>query len=289
MFGFRVIVQSTACSAGESCRQWSLFCGNGRRKRLGLLLVLALTSSGCHSYQAALRFRPVALAASPRPGLASAARLSLPAGRRARMFWAHRSRAPNGAGRPRLVSRRNRSRRAPAASGSARGAVAPRYSDKSMLHFSMAFAGFKSSSLPKPAGASSQRMAKSDVPVQATTAVLFMLGGVAIGIAGLLVGVALFSWGGLAAALGGLIFGLLAVMLGVFSIPGQSTGPTKSRFNLVTLAGWLTLLGGLALGWRIGGLLGVGVDLALLGFGALVTGAGVMVGIPEDGPPPGTN
>ncbi|WP_310394446.1 hypothetical protein [Hymenobacter sp.] len=114
---------------------------------------------------------------------------------------------------------------------------------------------------------------------------LFFLGGVVFAVAGILVGIALANWWGLAAAMGGLGAGLLTIMAGVFGITGHGS-TAKSRFNPVTLAGVLILLGGLVLGWHIGGLLGVGVGLAVLGFGALVTGVGVVVGIPNEAPPP---
>jgi hypothetical protein len=53
---------------------------------------------------------------------------------------------------------------------------------------------------------------------------------------------------------------------------------TGSRFNLVRGLGLVVGLSGLALGWYLGGLLGVGVGLVLLGLGSFLTGLGLAIG-----------
>ena len=118
-------------------------------------------------------------------------------------------------------------------------------------------------------------------PALLKTALLFWVGAVLLAGGGVVLGFGLASWWGVLAGLGGLAAGLLAAMAGAFAIPGQPTGAGKSRFNLLTLVGLLVPLAGLALGWYLGGLVGVGAGLLLLGLGALVTGVGIAVGAPE--------
>jgi hypothetical protein len=131
----------------------------------------------------------------------------------------------------------------------------------------------------------SESVASSKTPTQMNAVVLFFLGAVAVAVGGVLIGVSLGSWGGVAAALGGLALGLLALMAGVFGITSEGS-TAKSRFNAVKLLGWLTMLGGVALGGLLGGLLGVGAGLVVVGLGALLTGVGIALGIP-DKPPTG--
>lgn len=126
--------------------------------------------------------------------------------------------------------------------------------------------------------------AKAETPPAIYTVFLFWLGGIILAAAGIVLGIGLAGWWGLATGLGGLLLGFLAFVAGTLGI---STQPTeKSRFNVVTLAGLLIPLTGLALGWHLGGLIGAGVGLSLLGLGALVLGIGIAVGVPDPSVPP---
>ena len=106
------------------------------------------------------------------------------------------------------------------------------------------------------------------------------LGGVLLLAAGIVLAVSLGGWGGLAALLGGIAGSAMAVMGSVFS--ATTTNPeTKSRFNLLKLAGLLAFPGGVALGLAVGGLLGVGLAALVLAVGALLIGVGIMAGVPD--------
>ena len=106
---------------------------------------------------------------------------------------------------------------------------------------------------------------------------LFALGGIVIAVAGILLAFGLeFSLLGVLALLGGLATGLFALFAAVFSVTAQNK--TRSRFNMVTVGGLLLLISALALGWHLGGLIGVGVGLLLAGVGALITGFSLTLG-----------
>jgi hypothetical protein len=149
--------------------------------------------------------------------------------------------------------------------------------------FSLATTTFEPGTQLQQMKNASESAASSKTPTQMNAVVLFFLGAVAIAVGGVLVGVSLASWGGVAAALGGLTLGLLALMASVFGITSKGS-TAKSRFNAIKLLGWLTMLGGVALGGLLGGLLGAGAGLLVVGLGALLTGVGVVVGIPDEPP-----
>jgi hypothetical protein len=112
---------------------------------------------------------------------------------------------------------------------------------------------------------------------------LFALGGILLAVAGILLAFGLeFSVLGVLALLGGLAAGLLALFAGVFSITAQNK--IRSRFNVVTVGGLLLVVGALALGWQLGGLVGVGTGMLLAGLGALLTGFSLTLGSETDTP-----
>lgn len=106
------------------------------------------------------------------------------------------------------------------------------------------------------------------------------LGGVLLLAAGIVLAISLGSWGGLVALLGGIASSAVALMGAVFSATTNNP-ETKSRFNLLKLAGLLALPGGVALGLAVGGLLGVGLATLVLAVGALLIGIGIMAGVPD--------
>ncbi|MFD1467737.1 hypothetical protein ACFQ48_05845 [Hymenobacter caeli] len=112
---------------------------------------------------------------------------------------------------------------------------------------------------------------------------LFWLGGLLCGAGGVVLGFGLGGGWGLLTGFGGLALGLFLLMVGTFGIGLQ--GPARARFTLVALLGLGLPVAGLALGWHLGGLVGIGVGLLALGLGAVVSAAGMIFG-PTAGPPP---
>ena len=109
---------------------------------------------------------------------------------------------------------------------------------------------------------------------------LLALGGVLLLAAGIVLAISLEGWGGLAALLGGIAGGALALMAAVFSATAHNS-ETKSRFNLLKLAGLLAFPGAVALALATGGLLGVGLGLLVVAVGTLLFGIGIMAGVPD--------
>lgn len=119
---------------------------------------------------------------------------------------------------------------------------------------------------------------------------LFALGGVLIAGAGIMLGIGVGGGWGLLLGLGGLVVGLLCGMAGVFGATVRENY-AKPRFNAVTLLGLLLPLGGVALDWGVGGLVGIGLGVGLLGLGAVLVGLGIALGMPDQptaAPAPGT-
>ena len=121
-------------------------------------------------------------------------------------------------------------------------------------------------------------------PAFVNAGLFLALGAVLLLAAGLVLAIGLGSWVGLAALLGGIAGSIVAVMAAVFSATAHNL-ETKSRFNLLKLAGLLALPGGVALGLAVGGLLGVGLGLLGLAVGTLLIGTGIIAGVPDAAPP----
>lgn len=112
---------------------------------------------------------------------------------------------------------------------------------------------------------------------------LLALGGVLLLTASIVLAISLGGWGGVAALLGGIAGSAVALMAAVFSSTATST-ETRSRFNLLKLAGLLALPGGVVLGLAVGGLPGVGWGALMLAVGALLIGVGTIAGVPDTTP-----
>jgi hypothetical protein len=113
-----------------------------------------------------------------------------------------------------------------------------------------------------------------------------MLGGFLVAVGSILLGLGLGgAWVLLSGAVG-LLVGLLMGMFGLFGALSRDTS-TGSRFNTVRLLGLVTGLSGLALGWYLGGLVGLGAGLLLLGLGSFLTGLGLTIGSIPAEPSPG--
>lgn len=114
---------------------------------------------------------------------------------------------------------------------------------------------------------------------------LAILGGLLVGLGGVLLGVGLGGAWVLLTGTAGLAVGVLMGMAGLFGALSHDTS-TGSRFHVVRLLGLAVGLGGLALGWHLGGLVGVATALLLLGAGSFLTGLGLAIGAePRPGPP----
>lgn len=101
-----------------------------------------------------------------------------------------------------------------------------------------------------------------------------MLSGVLVATGGILLGVALGgAWVVLTGGLG-LAAGVVLGMLGLF---GALSNDSSSQIHVSStlLLGLLVALGGVGLGWYLGGLLGVATGLLLLGVGSFLTGWGL--------------
>jgi hypothetical protein len=105
---------------------------------------------------------------------------------------------------------------------------------------------------------------------------LVILGGILVALGGILLGLGLGSAWVLTTA-ASLPVGFLMGMFGLFGALSHDTS-TGSRFNVVRLLGLVVGIGGLALGWYLGGLVGVAAGLLLLGLGSFLTGLGVSIG-----------
>jgi hypothetical protein len=106
---------------------------------------------------------------------------------------------------------------------------------------------------------------------------LIILGGIFVVLGGVLLGLGLGSaWVLLTTAIS-LPVGFLMGMFGLFGALSHDTS-IGSRFNVVRLLGLIVGLGGLALGWYLGGLVGVAAGLLLLGLGSFLTGLGISIG-----------
>jgi hypothetical protein len=113
-----------------------------------------------------------------------------------------------------------------------------------------------------------------------------MLGGFLVAVGSILLGLGLGgAWVLLSGAVG-LLVGLLMGMFGLFGALSRDTS-TGSRFNAVRLLGLVTGLSGLALGWYLGGLVGLSAGLLLLGLGSFLTGLGLTIGSIPAEPSPG--
>jgi hypothetical protein len=106
---------------------------------------------------------------------------------------------------------------------------------------------------------------------------LVILGGILVALGGILLGVGLGSAWVLLTTAASLPVGFLMGMFGLFGALSHDTS-TGSRFNVVRLLGLVVGIGGLALGWYLGGLVGVAAGLLLLGLGSFLTGLGVSIG-----------
>ena len=114
--------------------------------------------------------------------------------------------------------------------------------------------------------------------------VFLALGGALLLATGIVLALSFRNWVGLVALLGSIVGSLLALMAAIFSATAHNL-ETKSRFNLLQLAGLLALVGGVALGVAVGGLLGVGLGLLGLAVGCLLIGTGIIAGVPDAAAP----
>jgi len=104
-----------------------------------------------------------------------------------------------------------------------------------------------------------------------------MLGGGLVALGGVLLGIGLGSaWVLLTGAIS-LPAGVVMGMPGLFGALSRSPN-RRSRFNLLRLLGLLAGVGGLVLGWYLGGLAGAGAGQLLLGLGSFLTGVGLIFG-----------
>lgn len=113
-----------------------------------------------------------------------------------------------------------------------------------------------------------------------------ILGGILVAVGGVLVGLSLGGVWVLLTGAAGLATGLLMGMFGLFGALSRDSS-TGSRFNVVRLLGLVVGLGGLALGWYLGGLVGLAAGLLLLGQGSFLTGLGLAIGAVPAEPSPG--
>lgn len=104
-----------------------------------------------------------------------------------------------------------------------------------------------------------------------------ILGGILVAVGGVLLGLGLGGAWVLLTGAAGIAVGFLMGMFGLFGALSRDTS-TGSRFNVVRLLGLIVGLGGLALGWYLGGLVGLAAGLLLLGLGSFLTGLGLAIG-----------
>ena len=106
---------------------------------------------------------------------------------------------------------------------------------------------------------------------------LVIAGGALVALGGVLLGVGLGGAWVLLTSVISLPVGLVVGMYGLFGALSRSNS-RRGRFNLLRLLGLVAALGGLGLGWYLGGLAGVGGGLLLLGLGSFLTGVGLILG-----------
>lgn len=120
----------------------------------------------------------------------------------------------------------------------------------------------------------SQNTSEQDIPATFKSGSLIILSGLLLAVGGVLLGIALSgAWVLLTGGLG-LAAGVVLGMLGLFGALSNDSS-SQIRFNGTMLLGLLMALGGLGLGWYLGGLLGVGTGLLLLGLGSFTMGWGI--------------
>lgn len=253
----------------------------GNRCRWGTWLLLGGLSSSCRSSEALFRFAPLlgrsTVAAPPAyfPPKQAARLPSVQGGPvRSGIFF---RRAPNNLPTMHAVAHRQASRRpARAAEPTCYQPLRPPpKTTANRLHTTLLSSLAHSDTTVSPPPA-----AGAGTPGFLQAAGLLALGGVLIAGAGLVLGIGVGGGWGLLLGLGGLVVGLLCGMASVFGATVRENY-AKPRFNAVTLLGLLLPLGGVALGWWVGGLVGIGLGLLLLGFGAVLAGLGRALGMPD--------
>ena len=81
------------------------------------------------------------------------------------------------------------------------------------------------------------------------------------------------GWG-LLVGFGGMMLSYLVGIAAIFA--GAAGSSIPPRFNLIILLGLLTPLGGMALWWHLGGMLGAGAGVLMFGLGTALVGIGLI-------------
>ncbi|RZL09233.1 MAG: hypothetical protein EOO62_14245 [Hymenobacter sp.] len=125
-----------------------------------------------------------------------------------------------------------------------------------------------------PQRSAAQPHSQQDTPVTFKAGTLVILSGVLAATGGILLGVTLGgAWVVLTGGLG-LAAGAVLGMLGLFGALSKDSS-SQIHVSSTLLLGLLVALGGVGLGWYLGGLLGVATGLLLLGVGSFLTGWGL--------------